>query len=199
MEQIISKEEVDELMKLKGQIRGAAIKEIIKYILKEEGKDGLGKLEDVMEKIGYPIKDRNIKAMKFYPLGLEASTLVAVKRLFNYDDKKFQDLGKFAGKFSIIIRLFMGYLVSLDKIAKETPKMWRKYFTIGDFNMVEINKEEKYVILRIENYYLHPIHCQILIGYLSSILQIVVKSPVTCEETKCTFQGDEYHEYLLKW
>ena len=199
MDQIISKEEVDELMKLKGQIRGAAIKEIIKYILKEEGKDGLGKLEDVMEKIGYPIKDRNIKAMKFYPLGLEASTLVAVKRLFNYDDKKFQDLGKFAGKFSIIIRLFMGYLVSLDKIAKETPKMWRKYFSIGDLDIAEINEEEKYVILRIKNYYLHPIHCQILIGYLSSILQIVVKSPVTCEETKCTFQGDEYHEYLLKW
>lgn len=199
MEQIISKEEVNELMKLKGQIRGAAIKEIIKYILKEEGEDGLGKLEDAMEKIGYSIKGRNIKAMKFYPLGLEASTLVAVKRLFNYDDKKFQDLGRFAGKFSIIIRLFMGYLVSLDKIAKETPKMWRKYFTIGDFNMVEINKEGKYVILRIENYYLHPIHCQILIGYLSSILQIVVKSPVTGEETKCTFQGDEYHEYLLKW
>jgi len=199
MEQIISKEEVNELMKLKGQIRGAAIKEIIKYILKEEGKDGLGKLEDAMEKIGYSIKDRNIKAMKFYPLGLEASTLVAVKRLFNYDDKKFQDLGRFAGKFSIIIRLFMGYLASIEKIAKEAPKMWRKYFSIGDFNMAEINEEEKYVILRIENYYLHPIHCQILIGYLSSILQIVVKSPVTGEETKCTFQGDEYHEYLLKW
>lgn len=199
MEQIISKEEVDELMKLKGQIRGAAIKEVIKYILKEEGKDGLGKLEDAMEKIGYSIKDKNIKAMKFYPLGLEASTLVAVKRLFNYDDKKFQDLGKFAGKFSIIIRLFMGYLASIDKIAKETPKMWRKYFTIGDLNIAEINEEKKYVILRIENYYLHPIHCQILIGYLSSILQIVVKSPVKCEETKCTFRGDEYHEYLLKW
>ena len=199
MEQIISKEEVNELMKLKGQIRGAAVKEIIKYILKEEGKDGLGKLEDAMEKIGYSIKDKNIKAMKFYPLGLEASTLVAVKRLFNYDDKKFQDLGRFAGKFSIVIRLFMGYLVSLDKIAKETLIMWRKYFTIGDFDIVEINKEEKYVILRIKNYYLHPIHCQILIGYLSSILQIVVKNPVTCKETKCTFQGDEYHEYLLKW
>ena len=199
MEPIVSKEEVNELMKLKGQIRGAAIKEIIKYVLKEEGEDGLGKLEDAMEKIGYSIEGRNIKAMKFYPLGLEASTLVAVKRLFNYDDKKFQDLGRFAGKFSIIIRLFMGYLVSIEKIAKETPKMWRKYFTIGDFNMIEINKEEKYVILRIENYYLHPIHCQILKGYLSSILQIVVKSPVTGEETKCTFQGDEYHEYLLKW
>ena len=199
MEQIISKEELREYMKLKGQIRGAAIKEIIKYILKEEGKDGLGKLEDAMEKIGYSIKDRNIKAMKFYPLGLEATVLVAVKRLFNYDDKKFQEMGKFAGKFSIVIRLFMGYLVSVEKIVKEAPKMWRKYFTLGDFEIVELNEKEKYVILRIKNYHLHPTHCQTLIGYLSTILQIVVKTPVTGEETKCTFRGDEYHEYLLKW
>jgi len=199
MEQIISKEELREYMELKGQIRGAGIKEIIKYILEEEGKDGLGKLEDAMEKIGYSIKDKNIKAMKFYPLGLEASALVAVKRLFNYDDKKFQEMGRFAGKFSIVIRLFMKHLVSIEKIVKEAPKMWRNYFTLGDFDIVEVSEKEKYIILRIKNYHLHPIHCQTLIGYLSSILQIVVKSFVTGEETKCTFQGDEYHEYLFKW
>ncbi len=197
MEQIISKEELDELMRLKGQIRGAAIREIMAYISNEEGEEKLKELENIMESIGHPI--RNIRPMGFYPLGLEAATLVVVKSLFNYDDKKFQELGKFAGKFSIVIRLFMGYLVSLEKIAKEVPKMWGRYFTLGDCNMVELNKEEKYVILRIENYRLHPIHCQILKGYLSSILQIVVKKPVTGEETKCTFKGDEYHEYLLKW
>ena len=184
-------------MELKGQIRGAAIREIMAYISDEEGKKKLKELENVMEGIGCPI--RNIRPMEFYPLGLEAATLVAVKRLFNYDDKEFQEMGKFAGKFSIVIRLFMGHLVSLEKITKEAPKMWRKYFTLGDFNIVEFNKEEKYVILRIENYRLHPIHCQTLRGYLSSILQIVVKKPVTGEETKCIFKGDEYHEYLLKW
>jgi hypothetical protein len=197
MEEIISKKELDELIRLKGQIRGAAIREIMSYILKEEGEEGLQKLKDVMSSIGHSIN--SIRAMSFYSFGLEAATLVAVKRLFGYDDNKFQDLGRFAGKFSIVIRLFMGYLISLDKLLEIVQKMWRKYFTIGNFKVTEVNKQRKYIIVRIENYHLHPIHCQILVGYLSSILQIVVKNKVTAKETKCTFRGDDYQEYLLEW
>ena len=65
MEQIISKEKLDELMELKGQIRGAAIREIMAYISDEEGKKKLKELENVMEGIGCPI--RNIRPMEFYP------------------------------------------------------------------------------------------------------------------------------------
>jgi len=197
VEQLISKEELDKMMSLKGKIRGAALKEIMSYILKEEGKEGLDKLKETMDSMGHPIG--NIRAMEFYSFGLEAITLVAVKRLFNYDERKFQDLGSYAGKFSIVIRLFMGYLISLERLVGIVQEMWGKYFTIGKVKIIDINKEEKHVVVRIEDYYLHPIHCQVLVGYLSSILQIVVKGKVTAQETKCTFRGDDYQEYLLKW
>lgn len=197
MEQIITKQEFDELMKIEGEARGLGFQTEAKFVLKEEGGEGLKKLEAQMAKLGYPYS--KIKTMDFYPIGLLAVNMLVIKRLFNYDDKKFQEMGKFEAKSSLIIRLFMKYFVSLERVAKESPKMWRKYYTVGDLKVPEINQEKRYIIIRIENFRLHPILCQILIGYFQSIVKMVLKDETTCEETKCVFRGDECHEFLMRW
>lgn len=198
MEQIISKEELDELMKIKGEVRGVAIKGEMDFVLKEEGKEGFKKLKDTMEALGYPIEYRKIKPMDFYPLGLHGTVQLAIKRLFNWDDKKFQEMGRFEAKTSLITRLFMRYFFSSEKIVEEAPKMWREYFTVGDLKIIEYDEEKGYSISRLENFRIHPIQCQVLIGYFSSIVQMVIGGRVIGEETKCVFRGDEYHEFLLK-
>lgn len=197
MEEIITKEEFNEFMKLKGEIRGIGFQTEAKFVLKEEGEEGLKKLEDQMAKLGYPYED--IKIMDFYPVGLLAVALVVIKRLFNYDDKKFQEMGEFESKFSLIIRLFMKYFVSLERVAKEAPKMWRKYYTIGDLKVVELNEKERYIVLRIENFSLHPILCQVLRGYFLNIVKMIIRHKTSCEEIKCTHKGDDYHEFSVKW
>ena len=197
MEQIITEEEIKEFLKLKGEIRGLGFKTEAKFVLKEEGEEGLKKLEDTMAKLGYPYNE--IKTMDFYPLGLLAVNMLVIKRLFNYDDKKFQEMGKFEAKSSLIIRLFMKYFVSLERVAKEAPKMWRKYYTIGDLKVPEVNQEKRYIIIKIENFSLHPILCQVLMGYFLTIVKMVLKGEATCEETKCVFRGDECHEFLMRW
>ncbi len=200
MEQIISPEELKELIGIKGEGRGASLKGYAEFILKEEGEEGLKKLEDVMTELGHPIKYREVKTMDFYPLTIEALTLVAIKKLFDFDDKKFQEMGEFEPKgSSLIVKLFMKYFVSIERTVKEVSKMWRKYYTIGDLKVIECNEEKRYVILRLENFRFHPLLCQDLIGYFSSMLQMVVRGEITCEETKCIYRGDEYHEFLLKW
>ena len=143
MEQVISKKEFDELMKLKGEIRGAAIKEVAEFILKEEGEEGLKKLEDVITKAGYLLKYRDIKTMEFYPLGLEAAILVVTERIFNYDEKKFQELGEFAPKTSVIlIRIFLKYFVSLKKVMKVAPTIWKRHYAVGNLKVIELNENE---------------------------------------------------------
>lgn len=199
MEEIISKEKIDSLMKLEGEVRGAGMKSYAEFILKEEGKEGLAKLQELMAKLGYPIKYQDMRAMEFFPIGLEALTLLAIKRLFDYDDKKFQEIGELGTKLSIIIRLFMKYFVSPPKLLKEAANMWRKGATVGDFKVVEYNKNKKYLILRLENFRLHPLHCQVIKGYLSGALQMILKGKATAEETKCIYQDDDYHEFLVKW
>jgi len=198
MEQIISREEFNKLMKIKGETIGIAIREHKKFILNQEGREGLKKVEDIISDIGYP-EYRNIKPRKFYPIGLYTLTLIVAKRVFNWDDEKFEEMGRFNAKMSLILRILMRFLVSLDVAAGKVPIMWRRYYTVGNLRTMEYDKEKRYVILRLEDFTLHPFHCKLQAGYFSTIVQIIVKDIVTCEETKCVHKGDEYHEFLLKW
>ena len=186
-------------MKLKGEIRGVAIKGEMEFILKEEGEEGLKKLEDQIAELGYPIKYKEIKPMTFYPLNLYGVIQLVIKSLFNFDNKKFQEMGRFESRTSIVIRLFMKYLVSIEMAVEKAPKMWRKYFTVGNLRVVKLNKEKRYAILRIENFHFISILCENLKGYIASIIEMVTNEKTTCEETKCVHRGDEYHEFLVKW
>lgn len=199
MEQIISKEEVNKLMSLKGEVRGAGMKGYAEFILKEEDEEGLERLEKTMMKLGYPIKYRKMRAMKFFPIGLEALTLLAIKRLFNYDGEKLEEMGGLSLKGSIITRLFMKYFTSPQRITKEAINIWRKGVTVGDLKVVEYNKDKKYSIIRLENFRLHPLHCHVVRGYLSSAFKMIFKGEAQVEESKCIYRGDDYHEFLIKW
>ena len=77
--------------------------------------------------------------------------------------------------------------------------MYKKYFTTGSLKIVEYDKERKYIVGRIENLRTYPTHCQYLMGYFSSLIEMVTKKVVVCEEIKCIYSGDKYHEFLVKW
>jgi len=199
MEEIISKEELDKLMKIEGEVRGVGMKGGEEFILKEKGEEGLKQLEEAMAKLGCPIKYKEIESTHFYPLGWEAVTFLVFMRLFNFDDEKIQEAGGFLTKTSLFLRLFMKYFVSLQRMIEEVPKIWRRSYTVGDLKVVEFNEEKRYVVLRLENFRVHPFYCQVFIGYFQSVLRMIVRGEPSCEETKCVFRGDPYHEFLLKW
>lgn len=199
MEEIISKEELEKLEKIEGETRGFSIKGEAEYILEKEGKEGLKKLEDIMEKIGYPIKYKELKTLNFYPVRYESITSLVLEKAFGFDKEEFQKLGRFESKLPLLIRVFTKYFTSIEKAAKAAPKMWRHYYTGGDVTVAELNKKERYVVLKLENFYTYPMFCQTLAGVFAGIVQIVVGKEVSCQETKCIHRGDEYHEFLLKW
>jgi len=201
MNQELTKEIAKKLMEIKGEARGVVFKTDIEYILGEKGEEGIKKLEDELEKLGYPVKFKEIKTMEFYPVGLRAISLLAIKKVFNFDDEKIKEMGFYGTKISLIIKFFIKYVFSFQRVFfKESPKIWREHWTIGEMAPVELNEEKKYAILRLKDFNLHPIYCRFLEGYISGLIQLMVKSPkIICEETKCTFRGDEYHEYLIKW
>jgi len=199
MEEIITKDEFRDFMKIEGKGKGITIRGTIDFVLKKEGEDGLKKLEEVFK--NFPqLKDyKKIKMMDFYPIGLYVVTLVAIQRIFNYNDQELRELGRFHAKIPTIIRIFMKYLVSLDILTKAAPLMWKRYYTMGSLTVLEVNKEKKYVVLKLEGSNVHPFTCQTRMGYFSNLLETVIKSKVSCEETKCVHRGDDCHEFLLKW
>jgi len=196
---MLTKQEAENLMKVEGEARGVALKDDLDFILEKKGEEGLKKVEAKMAELGYPLKYKEIRSMDFYPMGLANLFLLAIKEVFNFEEKDLEEWGSSIVKFSIFTKIFMKYFGSLKLIAEQAPKIWRKHYTIGDLEMSEFSKEKRYVVLRLKNFKVHPIHCSILKGMFSKITEMVVKSPVVCKETKCMFQGDKHHELLLTW
>lgn len=199
MEEIISKKELDEFKQFKGEVRGSEIRNQMGFIREEEGEDGLKRLEDIMAELGYPVKYQKMGRMKLYPLELQVVLLVVIQRIFNYDDKKFQKMGWFQMRFSVLLKTAMKYLISVERAVKGIEDMWSKHYTIGTNRMIKFDKEKKYAISRLENFRVHPIFCQVIKGIFSGVIQMAGEKKISCEETKCTYRGDEYHEFLLKW
>ena len=198
---IVTKKEVEELMKkTKGEARGFCIREDYEYVFRREGKEGLKKLEEAMKIPGYNLKMEEISKLKFYPLGILPVLLLAISRLFNYNEKDFEDMGLIQSKISPLVRLFMQHLFSPEQMIKMVAKMWRTSFSVGDLRVVSYNKEEKSIIIRLENWELSPFDCASLRGYFAGFLGFSVKEKIiSFKETKCTFRGDDYHEFLMKW
>jgi predicted hydrocarbon binding protein len=202
MEEIISKEEFNQIMKIKGEGRGIVFKPELEFIIKEEGEIGLQQLEEAMEKIGHPLRYKTLKSMDLYPLKKKALMLILMRKLFNYNDEKFKEIGGSSAKFPALLRRLVNFLMSsknIKDIFKHINNIWKMYFTVGELEMVEFHEKEGLAIIRLEDFRVHPLECKFLIGFWSTLLQLLIKKEVTCEETKCMHKGDEYHEFLLKW
>ena len=199
MEEIITKQDIQKLKAIKGDTRGVAFKADGEFILIREKEEGLKRLEERMKELGHPIKYEEIKSMDFYPIWLRGLELLVIKELFDFQRKDFQELGAFQTKTSLIVRAFMKFFISPEVLSGQVSKIWRRYYSVGDLSVSEMNTKNKFAILHLKNFALHPLHCQLLEGYFANAEKMVVGSPVTCEETKCIFKGDEYHEFYLRW
>ncbi len=199
MEQVITKEEIEKIRKLKGKARGMAIKGEAEFILHEKGKKGLERLESEMAKLGCPVKYKELKVMGFYPLQYEAFTTLILEKIFNFNDEDFRKAGVFESKISFIVRMFIQYFYSTRKMAEVAPKMWKKYYDIGKLTVPEFNEEKRQAKIKIEGFNHHPCYCRTLEGFIGSLVGMITKTKTSCQETKCIHRGDEYHEYLLRW
>jgi len=197
---MLTKEKVQDLIKnTKGHIRGVGIKQDWSFVLREKGREGLEKLENKMKGLGYPLRYDEIKTGGTYPLGVDRVSLLLMKELFGFGKEDFIKMGMSYLELSLIFKIFARYLLSPKKIVQRAPKIWKEYYDVGLLKVVNFDEEKKQLILRIEDFQIDPIYCWIYEGNFKKSLQVVTKGNVTCKETKCTFRGDPYHEFLLTW
>lgn len=204
MEQLITKKLANELIKMEGEIRGAVLKADTAFIIKEGGRESLEKVEDRMKSLGYIFKYDEIKPMKFYPIGLRVVSLLVIKEVLGFSDDKIKEMGAYVAKSSFVLRLslrFLGFSRSAELYYKSTPDLWKKFVTTGDFKTAEFDeKEKKIVVSQIRNFNQHPILCIYMSGILLGFLEVArgIRG-AQVKETKCEFQGDDYHEFVLSW
>ena len=199
----LNKKELDKLLKIKGEVRGVAFHTDGSHILKIEGEEALKKIEKRTKELGYSIDYRNPPRTSWFPVGLRAISLIIIKDTLNWNDEDIKKMGWNAPSFSFIIKLLMKFFVSLDKVAKESPHLWKEHYkNIGRLFIINADDKEKIVIVRVKDFKVHPIFCPYFAGYFSRIASFGLKEEkknLDCVETKCVFDNDSYHEFKITW
>jgi len=194
----INKRELENLMKIKGEVRGVVFQTDAKYVLEEEGEEGLKKLESRMENLGYKVDYGKMKATDWYIIGLRLISLLVIKDTFDWSDLRIREMGNTAPKFSFVVKFLFKIFSLLEKFVKQIPKFWKEHFTVGILEVITFDEKNKKLVIHLKNVKFHPLFCLYLEGYCERILQFVVNQPA-CKETKCVFKNDPYHEYTFTW
>ena len=185
--QKLTKELADQLMKIKGEARGTHFICDALYIEKREGKEGLKRVEEKLKELGYPLDYSRVNNMDFYPVGLRALSLLAMKEVLGWTNKDIEENCANAAKYSFIVKIFARYFFSVRSAIKLAPKIWREYFTSGNLEVVKIDLKKKEAVFQIKNFKLHPIYCQYcLLGFIKNIIGMVLNTKkVKCKKTNC--------------
>jgi len=193
------KKEAKKLLKIKGKTRGESYL-IGLYLKKKYGRRGVKKVEEVVSEIfKKPFSFPKGRPREWYPEAKDVLIILTAKYLFNWKEKDLFDLGKFHALHSFTIKILIKFFVSERRIFENASDYWDKHFDFGSLEGAEFNEKERYLVLRIKGYKLHPVMCPFYRGYFYAICSCAFKGEVSVEETKCIFKGDPYHEFIIKW
>ena len=196
----ITKEEIENLLKIEGEVRGVVFNTDHRFIKDRAGEDGVKEVEKKLEEMGCPfIYEKDATDLSLHPIGMRALSLVAISQVFDLNEEDIKNMGRNAPKFSLVIRFFMRYLVSPDAIIEKAGELWKKHYTVGRMEVIKSDMKLRYMVCALHDITLHPIFCDYLSAYLEFIVKLGVGENVVGEETMCTYRGDEYHEFTMKW
>lgn len=197
------KEEFEKLNpgKIKGEMIGLALENHFSFILKKEGKEGVKKVEEGLAQLGYPLKYEEIKNFQWYPRIMDEAIYFVIKRVLGWEDEVFRESGRWGAKVSYITRIMMKYFLSIERVFREVSNYWRKYYTIGKLEPVEINLKERYLILELKDLpIICPEHCRYWEGYFWQVgAYVLPKEDLKLWETDCIFRGSNAHRFKATW
>ncbi len=187
-------------MEKKGNVKGEVIRADLEYIKVKMGEEGLKKIEDRFEELGYPLHLRDIKPFHDYKEAQAVLIYLFSQDLFGWDEERISKMGEGAAKTSFIVKALIRYFVSVERLMEEAPNYWSKHHDFGKLETIDFSEKEKFITFRIIGYDFHPLACTYHRGYFLSVARFSIKGKnISLEETKCVHRGDEYHEYRINW
>lgn len=200
---MLKEETIQEIIKnTDGQVRGAVFKTDEKYIRDTLGEEKLQQLQQKISEAGVPLTfGSEINATKWYPLSWRILSLLFAKDTFDWSDEDIFKMGLSAPKYSFIVKTLMRYFVSYEKTFSEAAKYWNEHYSVGDFSVPDPSVvNDNYLVFQLKDFRYHPILCTYFKGYFLSITKIITKhDEAEIKETKCPFNGDDYHEFEITW
>jgi len=193
---LISKQFLEEIKKMEGEIIGSSLKTDRDFIIDKKGVKGLKKLEAEMEKSGYPLKQAEIDKYKWYPVQQDFLSLLLAQKIFNWSDETIREWGRWGAKTNFIIKL-MARMVSKETISNLASKYWRKYYTKGEIEYKLDNKNKTGTVI-IRDFIIYPVHLHYLEGYFYQIMCLMVPSEDLRVEGRKTGELN-VHQFKITW
>ncbi|MDH4210762.1 MAG: hypothetical protein OEV79_04875 [candidate division WOR-3 bacterium] len=197
---MVPKDEIEQLMAIKGQVRGAVFETDAEYIRNKQGRDGLEKVEAGLRVLEYELNYGDVSSMEWMALSLRALSFLVMKDVFNWSDEEIVAMGDAAPKHSFIVKLFMKFFISPHVAFSHAPEYWTKHYDTGRLEAVSLDEETRHAVVRLYDFTLHPVYCRYLEGYFGRLFKFMFpNSKVKVRETDCTCNGDSCHEFLVDW
>jgi hypothetical protein len=193
------KKEAEEVLQIKGHERGTDIKYLVKYAKLKKGEDGHRKVVEALRGIGYEMPDTDkIDDMEWIPASMPTLYMLAMFISFNWNEQDLIEMGKKLLSFSPLTKLFVKFFVSPLQTFKTGAKKWNSHYDFGKAEAIEYTDHS--VVLRLTNFKKHKITCFYLSGIFTKIIELAVGSKsIKTVERKCIFNGDDSHDFLIRW
>jgi len=199
----LTKKEADRIMNIEDTTRGTVLITLRDYILNKKGKKGVEMVENRLKELGYSFRFKDFTAsFKWYQGSFGDLIIPVILEVFHWDESKAFEIGYDSLIInSLITKLLMSRLISLETAFKNTPKFWHYFTEVGDMKFTEYDLDKRHAILRLDNYKkFHPTEYDYIRGNLAKILEMVTNSKnVQVEQTKSLFNNDSYDEFKITW
>ncbi len=190
----------NKLKNFKGNVKGEVFRTHADYIKSKKGEKGVKQVEEKMAELGVPVDFDTIKSFEWKNEGISVLVILVAKEIFNWTEEDVFEMGRFAPKFSFILKVLAQYLVSIEMLFKNAEKYWHKNYDFGKLENVSYDEKKKEIIIRERGIKTHPLACVYHAGYFKGLCEFTVKSKnVTVKETECMHKGRNYHEFIIKW
>lgn len=197
---MIEPAEIARIMQIEGKVRGVVFKTDEQYIVSEKGEEGLLKMEEQARAWGHPLDYKKIKNTEWLPVGLRALSILAAKEAFAWGAKEIFDMGYAAPQYSFMVKFLMRYFLALEQTYKKSSEYWPTHYTTGELAAPDFNEKEKYLVLRLRDFNVHPALCPYYAGYFLRIAKLSSSYPnMRVKERACSFQEGDAHEFVLSW
>lgn len=200
---MVDKNQIEEIKKIEGKARGAALNTDKEYVIEKEGEEAIKKLKKKLKELDFPnIYSDDISQTGWYPLSWRIISILLLRDVLGWGKEKIFEMGFSAPSHSFIVKIMLRYFVSIKKSIIGSPKFWKKHYSKGNLVVEEIDMEEKKFVLRLKDFEVSPLVCEYYRGYFKRITCIGTgksREKVKNEETKCMAEGGEYNEFIITW
>jgi len=194
---------IERLRKMEGKIRGCCLKSMVDFLMGSENKKFLPEIQNKLAEYGFEEDLREVKTLTWYPVSYIIASLFSFYEVLKWGEEEIKQAGRNCPKSSaqIVFRISTSiYVLSLKKAFTMLPSAWKKLVNFGSLKGFELNEKAKYLTARIRDFHVHPLYCKFIEGFGEGLGKVLIRSEkISCEERKCDFRGDPYHEFVVRW